>query len=199
MMNGIASANYRPGGQLLVTGQTTSYASGDDGDLEVGLSRVYTLLDTGQYSGTTAIVLNGKTDSHTNNCVYDHRTRLMWSRGQSASVGPASNGLLPWTTNGSGEGIFAYAAAANAANLGGHSDWRVANITEMYSLLEYDAPSAVPDATYFNVWPAASIFWTGTTDPSNSANALRVNTNSGSGATAVKTGTQYCALVRGPL
>ncbi len=105
---------------ILKTGQTTSYVTGDDGDLEIGEPHRYYVLSTGQYSGTTNITINAKTDAHSNACVLDEATGLMWSRTLSASVGPTSNGLLPWTTNGSGEGIFTYAAAANAASLAGY-------------------------------------------------------------------------------
>src|SRR3990167_10979170 len=102
-MFGTYSKNKR--GLLLKTGQTTSYGSGDgvdDGGLEKGLSKSYSVLTAGQYAGTTDITINSKTDEHSNNCVVDLNTRLMWSRYVSASVGPASDGLLPWTTTGSG-------------------------------------------------------------------------------------------------
>ena len=51
-----------PGGvglsRLLKTGQTVSYATGDDGDLELGIPKDYTVLTIGQYSGTSNIVIN---------------------------------------------------------------------------------------------------------------------------------------------
>ena len=125
-------AQYKDAGlaRLLQTGQVTSYGSGtgvDDGALQKGRSKSYTILTTGQYSGTTNITINAKTDAHSNNCVVDNRTKLMWSRYVSASVGPASDGKIPWTTKGSVEGIFTYVAAANAATLAGYSDWRIPN------------------------------------------------------------------------
>src|SRR3989304_6560831 len=117
------------GGGLLKTGQTTQYGGyEDDGYFEKGLSKLYTILTAGQHAGTTDITLNAKTDVHSNNCVYDQRTKLMWSRYLAGSVGPTSDGLLPWTTNVDGEGIFAYADAANAAELAGNDDWRGTNI-----------------------------------------------------------------------
>lgn len=42
---------------LLKTGQTTSYVTGDDGDLEKGVSKIYEVKTTGQFSGTTLIKL----------------------------------------------------------------------------------------------------------------------------------------------
>ena len=104
--------------RMLKTGQTTVYVAGDDGTYQAGDAKRYSVLTAGQYAGTTNITLNGKTDSHSNNVVRDLNTGLMWSRYALASVGPNSNGTLPWTTNANGEGIFAYCAAANAAGLG---------------------------------------------------------------------------------
>ena len=94
---GIASGN---GGQiagLLKTGQTVLYVTGDDGDLELGIAKNYTILSTGQYSGTSNIVVNGKTNALSNNCVKDNRTGLMWARHVSvADIGPATDGRLFW-------------------------------------------------------------------------------------------------------
>ncbi len=81
----------------LKTGQTDSYATGDDGDLELGVARSYTVYTTGQYSGTTNITINGKTHALSNNCVIDNRTGLMWARYvPTADIGPAANGQLFW-------------------------------------------------------------------------------------------------------
>ena len=81
----------------LSTGQETSYATGDDGDLELGVARSYSVYTTGQYSGTTNITINGKTHALSNNCVQDNRTGLMWARYiATADIGPAADGTLFW-------------------------------------------------------------------------------------------------------
>lgn len=188
----------------LKTGQTTSYGSGaglDDGALQVGNAKSYTVLTAGQYAGTTNITINGKTDVHSNACVQDNKTGLMWLQTVSASVGPASDGLLPWTTTGAGataEGIFPYVVAANAAGLAGHSDWRVPNVNELFSLADSEAPSGVPDAAAFPSFPANNV-WTSTTRPNNTANAQCVNFSQAVSATLVKTSTAAVVLVRGGL
>lgn len=83
--------------QLLKTGQTIKYADGDDGDLELGISKDYTVLTTGQYAGTTNIVINGKTHALSNNCVIDNRTKKVWARYvPTADIGPAADGKLFW-------------------------------------------------------------------------------------------------------
>ena len=194
----VLSTAIIPAAKVLATGQTTSYAANDDGDLEKGIPHSYTVLTTGQYSGTTNITLGNKTESHSNECVLDNATGLMWSRTVSASVGPNSNGTLPWTVNGSGEGIFEYAAAANAASLSGYTDWRVPNMLELASLLKMEQPSAIPDSTAFPSWPLT--LWT-TTSRANSATtyAMYIGFQTSECYFSLKTTTIRCVLVRGPV
>lgn len=184
---------------VLSTGQTTQYGGlADDGFYEKGELHRYTVLTTGQYSGTVNITLNGKTDVHSNACVMDDATGLMWSRTVSASVGPTSNGLLPWTTNGSGEGIFTYAAAANTAGLAGYSDWRIPNLFELITLCDYEASTAYPNATAFPSWSANAVY-SSTTGPSLTTGAMFILFASGAVSRQDKALTGMGLLVRGPL
>lgn len=185
---------------IFVTGQSTSYVANDDGYLEIGQPHKYRVLTLGQYSGNTNITLNAKVDAHANACVMDDASGLMWSRTVSASVGPTSNGLLPWTTNGSGEGIFTYADAANAALLSGYSDWRIPNRSECISLQILEAPATKVDPTAFPVWFAGSI-WSSSTIPNNTTLGVAVlMITTGAPSALVKTSaTLPTALVRGPL
>lgn len=85
------------GAQLLVTGQTTSYHADDDGDLELGIARSYTVFTTGQYAGNTNITVNGKTHATSNACVKDNNTDRMWLREViQADIGPTTDGKLYW-------------------------------------------------------------------------------------------------------
>ena len=189
-------------GRLLKTGQTTSYGSGDgvdDGATQKGLAKSYTVLSSGQYAGTTAITINSKTDTHSNNCVLDNNTGLMWSRYVSASVGPASDGLLPWTTTGAdetAEGIFPYAAAANAASLAGYTDWRIPNIYELSSIHDYQAATAIPDSSAFPSFPLSAVY-TSTTRPDSTTRALCIDGTNGLSSGSLKTDTKLALLVRG--
>lgn len=82
---------------LLVTGQTTSYHTGDDGDLEKGIAHDFTVLATGQHSGTTNITINGKTCALSNNCVKDNNTKLTWARYvPQTNIGAGADGKLFW-------------------------------------------------------------------------------------------------------
>lgn len=188
---------------LLKTGQTTSYGSGsgvDDGATQRGVAKNYAILNTGQYGGSTDIIVNSKTDAHTNACVQDNATGLMWSQTVSGSVGPASDGKLPWTTTGAGataEGIFDYCAAANAAALAGYTDWRVPNALELQSIMDFEAPTGAPDGTAFPGWPTTGgNVWTSNTRPDSTTGAIHANFTSSVTGVALKTTNYYCALVR---
>jgi len=81
---------------LLKTGQTTKYLDDDDGDTEYGVAKSYTVLTTGDYSGTTTITINANTDDLSNECVQDNNTGLMWARYVMDACGPADDGQLFW-------------------------------------------------------------------------------------------------------
>jgi len=185
-------------GGLLKTGQTTQYGGyPDDGYYQKGLSKLYTILTLGQYAGTTSITVATKTDLISNNCVYDRRTKLMWSRYCSDGLGPAGDGKMPWTTDGSGHGIFAFVAAANAAKLGGYSDWRIPNLTELISLANTEPPTSAPDATAFPVWPTTDNFHSSNTFPINTIYTLILHYAYTLPGNALKTDNLFISLVRG--
>lgn len=188
----------RKKGGLLKTGQTTRYGGyDDDGYYQKGLSKRYTVLTTGAQAGTTSIAVATKTDLISNNCVYDRKTKLMWSRYPSDGLGPADNGKMPWTTDGSGHGIFAFVAAANAAKLAGYDDWRIPNQIELSSLLGMEQPTAAPDATAFPGWPITDYVWLSTTQSANTLKAMVLDFYTGNLTSIVKTTNCFVALVRG--
>lgn len=117
-------------------------------------------LNSNEPQGATVTI--AKQEAHSNACVLDNNTGLMWSQAVSGKVGSASDGKLPWTTQANGYGIFPYAVAANTALLGGYGDWRIANIDEMFSILNFANNYFVPDTTAFPISPS-SYCWTSTT------------------------------------
>ena len=183
----------------LVTGQITQYSGmPDDGDREDGIARSYTALTTGSYAGTTNITVNAKTIAMENACVTDNQTGLMWmAYTPDSDIGPGNDGKLYWYKAADTENIFAFCTAANAASLAGHSDWRVPNIFELFSLVVEDAGIGAPfiDTTYFQC--LSSYYWSSTTSPTDTANALGVLFHYGGVDYPVKdTYLRYVRLVR---
>jgi hypothetical protein len=95
-----------PPAKVPATGQTTSYTTGDDGDLEIGVGwPAPRFVDNGD--GTTT----------------DNLTGLMWETTPSSSSRQWENAL----------------SYANNLDLGTHTDWRLANINELMSLVNAEA------------------------------------------------------------
>ena len=184
--------------KLLKTGQTTKYHDNDDGDLELGIAHDYTVLSIGQYSGTTDIVINGKTHALSNNCVKDNRTGLMWARYvPTANIGPDNNGRLLWIDAVNGEDIWTFVQQANANSLGGYNDWRIPNYHELPSIVDLGHCNPAIDTAAFPSTPA-TYHWTASTDPCNSAYAFYVGFYIGNVNTNNKeTVKYYVRLVRG--
>lgn len=184
--------------KLLKTGQTTPYGGyNDDGLYEMGVAKEYDVLTLGVYSGHTHIILNALDEPHTNECVYDRRTQLMWSREACDHLGPAADGKLPFTTNVNGEGIFTYVAAANAALLAGYDDWRIANIFEILSLPDMEVPNALPDVVAFPTIVSGDYYQSSTTKADDVTKVLVVRFHFGYVDGFVKTSTYWPLLVRG--
>ena len=117
-------------------------------------------------------------------------------------VDPGNQTLIAEATGNFGikivcQSIYSYCAAANVALLGGYGDWRIPNDIELPSLRDMEQPTAVPDATAFPGWTILNYIWSSTTEPDDTAGALRVHFTSGILYTAPKTSTYFCALVRG--
>lgn len=259
------------------TGQTTSYVNYDDGHYEAGVDPDWEVLDSGQFAGTCAIVINGKTHNLSNNCVRDKLSvfpePIMFARYvPDADIGPATDGKLFWqqytitgesitfdqatktitaaagtpfdtgalcvgrkflpsgTANNNTELTVAANAAgdvitteealvdegpvatdfatvddlvwdfvdqANANSLGGYTDWRLANVIELESLLDYESINPSIDTTAFPSTPTAA-HWVSTTYKTTTTSAWRIGFHTSSKVQAdKKTSKNYCRLVRG--
>lgn len=107
---------------LQATGQTISYASGDDGAIRAGAALNYT--DNGD--GTLT----------------DTSTGLTWEKKTDANV----------NTNYTWQGALDYVAELNAMNGGagfaGHNDWRLPNIRELLSTVDYSRSNPPIDPAF---------------------------------------------------
>jgi hypothetical protein len=144
------------------TGQTTSYRTGDDGDLEEGRATdFFTLASNNPFGNTNRFTdeLGGST--YTNDIVidwstYDGSTVLGYRRTQ--------NGLtLSW--NNAIDGALAVSIGAFTTG------WRLPNIYELFSLYNYEVATTRLNYAPFN-FSVAFELWTSTTNPSVTSNAM---------------------------
>ncbi|MEW6104352.1 MAG: DUF1566 domain-containing protein [bacterium] len=126
------------------TGQTTSYATGDDGDLEKGVSWP-----------DPRFTIGG------NGTVTDNLTGLMWTRNANLA------GARTW------QGALDYVAGMNTgANPNyGYTDWRLPNINELESLIDAERHSpALPSGhPFINV--ASDGYWSSSSYAPNTGSA----------------------------
>lgn len=167
--------------QDIKTGQTTSYATGDDGDLEKGRGVSFSILNCNNGFGNTnrfTDELGGQT--YTNGLVVDWQSGVMWYRIPQA----ASN----WNTAISG---------ANASVQGGYSDWFVPNILQLISISNYGQTDSL-NYSPFNIAAATyTQLWTSTTDATTTTNAYQCQPLRGQFAVLIKTNTvPYYLLAR---
>lgn len=135
------------------TGQTTVYETGDDGDLQKGV-----LWATPRFTNNTG------SEAGT---VSDNLTGLMWDKDANAA------GLKTW------ERALTY---CNDLILGGHDDWRLPNVKELLSLIDFGKTDpALPGGQPFENVQAhlLSYYWSSTTNHGNSDHAWHVSMRSG--------------------
>jgi hypothetical protein len=132
----LPKAIQKPRNVLPKTGQITSYQAGDDGQYEAGWWR--RRLNANNKTRFVAKTIAG------DNVICDYATRLMWK----ASDGPG--GFAPWTLA---------IIAAEALVYAGFSDWKLPNVLELVSILNF---GAIPSAyAIFNM--SEDTYWTSTT------------------------------------
>jgi hypothetical protein len=173
-------ANYSP---VPKTGQTTSYAAGDDGALRKGVA-----------SPTQRF------NDNNNGTVTDNLTGLIWMKHSSNVDGALGFGRLTWDQ--------ALSAAATLAN-GAHGlsdgskagDWRLPNVRELISLIDYGErfSYALPAGHPFTGVQGNQI-WTSTTCAKYAPPTPAWAVSFGDGEVAygnAKTNTYYVWCVRG--
>ena len=192
--NGLAI--FKTGDVLIVTGSGLH-----DGTYNISTGNVAGTIRTTEATlleAAGATVSLAKREALSNNCVRDLNTGLMWARytsAQNAAMGAASDGKMEWT--GVLYDIFQWCAAANAAVLGGYSDWRIPNDLELRCLCDMEAPNALPDATAFPGWSTATYYWSSTTQPIDTSYAMDVGFYYGIMGYHTETTTFFASLVRG--
>lgn len=161
-----ASATSRSTAKLMKTGQTTSYRTGDDGDIEAGRATSFTVLAENNPFGNTnrfTDELGGQT--------YTNRIRIDWSTYDGSTVlgyyQLASPLLQTWA-----QAIdWAYLLTVSTFTTG----WRLPNINEVMGLMNWSL-SANLNYTPFSI--ASLSHWSSTTNANDTASALIVISNS---------------------
>jgi len=156
------------GAKLLKTGQTTIYATGDDGDIQAGRDvDFFTLAVNNPFGNTNRFTdeLGGST--YTNNIVID------WSTYDGVEVlgyyRIISAGNINWSTA---------ISSALALNIGGFVGWRNVNVYEIMNIMNYEVSTHRLNYAPFNTITTFHSIWT-STSTTNGANALYATTSSG--------------------
>jgi len=169
------------GGGLTKTGQTTSYASPqtcgdggtggcDDGYYQKGSDLSYTV--------------------NMNGTVTDDNTGLMWKRCSEPDTTSDCTGT---------PSKYTWQDAINQCeglDYAGYTDWRLPNAKELWSIIKLEGTSPLIDQTAFPGTVGGS-YWTSTTFPSPTSNALSVSFSTGELDDASKDITNWVRCVRG--
>jgi len=150
------------------SGQTTVYQAGDDGTYKKG------------YPKTGArFVDNG------DGTVTDNATGLMWPKDKNGA------GCF-----GGGTRWFAEALLwAEGLSFAGYTDWRLPNVKELQSLVNYGRVNPSVDIAFFT--SLSLTYWSSTTHAGVTANAWHVHFHGGLVGNTVKTTGYYVRAVRG--
>ena len=192
----VAIANCAPapaGEGVLQTGQTQcddggfvwgacpGNPAGQDGELQKGTARSYT--DNGQ-------------------TITDNATGLEWEKLCFGAVNPGCPVINDVNTEFTWAQAFQKIADLNAANFAGHNDWRLPNVNELQTLVNYDNYDSAVDSAFMNgtnSFTRSQAYWTSTTYLATSFLAWVVHFGSGAVRQGEKTegGFHFVRAVRG--
>jgi hypothetical protein len=156
------------------TGQTTSYRTGDDGELQAGAD----------WPNPRFFFSNAAST--------DLLTGLMWPRdADTPTIGSCTGGIKTW------QDALDYIACLNNHGYAGSSDWRLPNRKELFSLIDRSQHSpALPSGHHF-VNVQSGYYWSSTTYRFNTSRAWVVSMRYGDVGPRDKTGNAYVWPVRG--
>ena len=160
------------------TGQTISNRTGDDGDLEAGWWQ-------GRLNVNNKVRLIAKTISG-DDVVIDRAAGLMWVADGNAAGCNNGNELI-WNN------AIDY---ANGLDFAGFTDWRLPNIKELVSLVNYSIINPVLEQPPFANTKNDN-YWTSTTVATQAGWVIALSFGSGAYNGIIKTATNYLLCVRG--
>lgn len=175
------------GATLMKTGQTTSYRTGDDGDLEAGRATNFTTLASNNpFGNTNRFTSELGTQTYTNNIVID------WSTYDGATVLGISRVAIATgnTWNQAVDNSLSYSVGTFT------SGWRLINMKEIFNLINY-ANNSDNFLNYspFNLSSTSRIYWSANTLSSATTSAYTFN-NVGNTSTMTKVTSANMTYIR---
>ena len=198
------------GGILPATGQTTTYGTGSDGDVEAGNALSYT--DNGDGTITdnnTGLMWEKKDDS---GGIHDWENTYTWCE----DVNPLCGLLAGGTNDMDGTIVTTFLATLNGGGgFAGYTDWRIPNYKELTSILDLETLDNVAVDPAFNQLATCSgctdvtaatctctqgnFYWSSTTYQDNPTIAWGVYFSTGAVGQNNKPGLGFVRAVRGGL
>lgn len=150
-----AKAPNRSTATLLKSGQTTSYRTGDDGDIEAGRATNFTTLaENNPFGNTNRFTSELGTQTYTNNIVID------WSTYNGTTVLGISRVAIATgnTWNQAIDNSLSYSVGSFT------SGWRLPNIREIFNLLNFaNDQNNLLNYSPFNLSSSGRVYWSSTT------------------------------------
>jgi hypothetical protein len=140
--------------QPLKTAQTTAFGTGSDGDLQAGNPRAYTDNGDGTITDNATGLTWEKKDQ--SGGIHDWANRYTWC-GASCGSTNVMDGTITTT----------FLAGLNAgAGFAGHTDWRIPNVNELLTLVNYENAEPAVDAAFnTNCAPGCTVLTCSCTQP----------------------------------
>lgn len=158
------------------TGQITSYQSGDDGYYEAGW---WTSCNNSN-NRQRFVIRNINADE----VVIDRATGLMWPR-DGSSAGGNNNQSEYWAD------AVDYCQGLSFA---GFSDWRLPNMKELVSIIDYENSDGLPTGVFENIGGKSKSYWSSTTYVDDTTQALMLDFIGKEVFERTKTSAQYRVL-----
>jgi hypothetical protein len=150
-----AKAPNRSTATLMKSGQTTSYRTGDDGDIEAGRATNFTTLaENNPFGNTNRFTSELGTQTYTNNIVID------WSTYNGTTVLGISRVAIATgnTWNQAIDNSLSYSVGSFT------SGWRLPNIREIFNLLNFaNDQNNLLNYSPFNLSSSGRVYWSSTT------------------------------------
>lgn len=153
---------------LMKTGQTTSYRTGDDGDIEAGRLAAFLILNENNLFGNTARFtdkLGGST--------YGDSVAIDWS-----TYEQSTGNFIMWkiTDNGANTSWNNCIDGALGLNFAGYTDWFLPNINHYCSIFNYELDYLMnyPPFNRTTFLGANDFLWTSTTVKRTTTNAIYI-------------------------